>query len=117
MEELDGKTETNLSLTPIKKVGRPLREGSAPVTWSVRGVEPDTRRVIEKAAERIGKTLGQYINEDFRSFAQSQLSQSQLPAAPIDIQNQIEQLTKMVEALTNRMPEQGKSSFWRRLFA
>ena len=86
-----------------------------PVTWSIRGVGRDTRSVIEKAAERAGKTLGEYINEDVRSFAQSQLTQTQLPAAPVDIQNQIDHLTKMVEGIANRMPEQGKKSFWRRL--
>ncbi len=91
-------------------------EGTQPVTWSIRGVERDTRLVIEKAAERAGKTIGQYVNEDSRSFAQGQLTQTQLPAAPIDIQDQIDQLTKMVEALTNRMPEPGKKSFWQRLF-
>lgn len=116
MEKLDGKTEINLSLTPANKVGRPAREGSSPVTWSIRGVEADTRRVIEKAAERTGKTLGQYINEDFRSFAQGQLTQTQLPAAPADIQNQIDHLTKIVEGIATRLPEQGKKSFWQRLF-
>ena len=112
-------TESILSTTPIEKpikMGRPARASATPVPWSVRGVEADTRRVIEKAAERTGKTIGQYLNEDVRSFAQGQLTQTQLPAAPVDIQNQIEQLTKMVEALTNRMPEQGKQSFWKRLF-
>ena len=78
-------------------------------------MEPDTRRVIEKAAERTGKTLGQYINEDFRSFAQGQLIQPQLPAAPVEIQNQIDHLTKIVEGIANRFPEQGKKSFWQRL--
>ncbi len=87
-----------------------------PVTWSIRGVERDTRSVIEKAAERTGKTIGQYINEDVRSFAQGQLTQTQLPTAPVDIQNQIDHLTKMVEGIANRMPEQGKRSFWQRLF-
>ena len=87
-----------------------------PVTWSIRGVERETRSIIEKAAERAGKTLGQYVNEDIRSLVQSQLSQSQLPAAPVDIQNQIDQLTKMVENLTNRIPEPGKRTFWHRLF-
>ena len=115
MEQPDGKTETNLSLTAPNKVGRPVRQGSAPVTWSIRGVEPDTRRVIEKAAERTGKTLGQYINEDFRSFAQGQLTQTQLPAAPVDIQNQIDHLTKIVEGIATRLPEQSKKSFWQRL--
>ncbi len=83
---------------------------------SNRGVEADTRRVIEKAAERTGKTIGQYLNEDVRSFAQGQLTQTQLPAAPVDIQNQIEQLTKIVEGIATRLPEQGKQSFWKRLF-
>lgn len=87
-----------------------------PVTWSVRGVERDTRLVIEKAAERAGKTIGQYINEDVRSFAQGQLTQAQLPAAPIDIQNQIDYLTTIIEGIAKRMPEQSKKSFWKRLF-
>jgi uncharacterized protein (DUF1778 family) len=91
-------------------------KGSNPVTWSIRGVERDTRVVIEKAAERTGKTIGQYINEDVRSFAQNQLTQTQLPAAPIDIQNQIDHLTTIIEGIARRMPEQGKKSFWKRLF-
>lgn len=91
-------------------------KGNSPVTWSIRGVERDTRAVIEKAAERAGKTIGQYVNEDIRSMVQDQLIQSQLPTAPVDIQNQIDHLTKMVEGIANRMPEQGKKSFWQRLF-
>lgn len=90
-------------------------KGSNPVTWSIRGIERDTRAVIEKAAERAGKTIGQYVNEDIRSLVQGQLTQSQLPASPVDIQNQIDHLTKMVEGIANRMPEQGKKSFWQRL--
>jgi len=91
-------------------------KSNGPVTWSIRGVERDTRSIIEKAAERTGKTMGQYINEDVRSLVQSQLTQSQLPAAPIDIQNQIDHLTKIVEGIAERMPEQGRKSFWQRLF-
>ena len=91
-------------------------KSQSPVTWSIRGVERDTRAVIEKAAERVGKTIGQYINEDVRSFAQGQLTHTQLPAAPLDIQNQIDHLTKMVEGIASRMPEKGKRSFWKRLF-
>ena len=113
-------TESTLGTTLTKKstkMGRPTRIGTAPVPWSVRGVEADTRRVIEKAAERTGKTIGQYLNEDVRGFAQGQLTQSQLPAAPVDIQNQIDLLTKMVEGIASRMPEQGKKTFWKRLFS
>ena len=109
---MDSKhSDSNLNL----KVGQSAKV-SGPVTWSIRGVERDTRAIIEKAADRVGKTLGQYINEDVRNFAQSQLTQTQLPAAPVDIQNQIDHLTKMVEGIANRMPESGKKSFWQRLF-
>lgn len=92
------------------------KKGSSPVTWSIRGVERDTRVVIEKAAERAGKTIGQYVNEDIRGLVQGQLTQSQLPVAPIDIQNQIDHLTKIVEGIAIRLPEQGKKSLWQRLF-
>ena len=60
-------------------------ESTGPVTWSIRGVEQDTRAVIERAAERTGKTLGQCVNEDIRRLVQGQLTQTQLPAAPVDI--------------------------------
>lgn len=122
MAEKNGLTELELSQTldessskPKGKGGRTRRAPDVGI-WGVRGVDLETRAIIEKAAERAGKTIGQYVNEDIRSLVQGQLTQSQLPAAPIDIQNQIDHLTKMVEALTNRMPEQGKRSFWRRLF-
>jgi uncharacterized protein (DUF1778 family) len=124
MDKNKRKTEADLSLTgdtegiTPKKVGRPAREGSAaPVTWSIRGVERDTRATIEKAAERSGKTLGQYMNDEIRSFVQSQLtSSSHLPASQKDIQNQIDHLTQIVEGIARRIPEQGKKGFWQRIF-
>ncbi len=119
MDNQDGMTESTLSTTSTEKpskIGRPARQSAAPVPWSVRGVEADTRRVIEKAAERVGKTIGQYLNEDVRGFAQGQIAQTQLPTAPVDIQNQIDHLTKMVEGIVTRLPEQGKKSVWQRLF-
>ncbi|WP_373330558.1 hypothetical protein [Salmonirosea aquatica] len=67
-----GKTECDLSAPLTEKpsrIGRPSRKVKAPTPWSNRGIERDTRSVIEKAAERAGKTIGQYTNEDVRSFA------------------------------------------------
>ena len=119
MESESSMTESSLSTTSNEKpakMGRPPRSGTAPVPWSIRGVEPETRRVLEKVAERAGKTLGQYLNDDVRGFAQGQLVQTQSPIAPIDIQNQIEHLTKIVEGIATRLPEQGKKSVWQRLF-
>lgn len=122
MAAQDGLTELELSQTsesqPPKTKGKGGRTRRSPDVglWAVRGVDLETRAIIEKGASRAGKTIGQYVNEDVRGLVQSQLVQSQTPAAPVDIQNQIDQLTRMVEALTNRMPEPGKKSFWKRLF-
>lgn len=122
MAEQGGITELELNQTIDQKTpktkGKGGRTRRAPDVglWAVRGVDLETRAIIEKGANRAGKTMGQYVNEDVRSLVQGQLTQSQLPAAPVDIQNQIDHLTKMVEGIANRMPEQGKKSFWQRLF-
>lgn len=119
MTTQEGMTESTLSTTSTEKpvkMGRPPRSSAAPVPWSIRGVEPETRRVLEKAAERAGKTLGQYVNDDVRGFAQGQPVQTQSPIAPVDIQNQIDHLNKIVEGIATRLPEQGKKSVWQRLF-
>ena len=120
----EGEKADNKRLTPSKtenKVGRPAKPASSTaVTWSVRGVERETRAVIEKAAERAGKTLGQYLNDEVRGFAQSQLSQAeatgQALASPRDLQVQVEQLTQLVEGIAARMNEPARRGFWQRLF-
>ncbi|SHJ85319.1 hypothetical protein SAMN02745146_0352 [Hymenobacter daecheongensis DSM 21074] len=104
-----------------KKGGRPPKPvSSTAVTWSVRGVERETRSIIEKAAERAGKNLGQYLNDDVRGFAQGQLSQAeatgQALVSPRDLQVQVEQLTQMVEGIAARMNEPARKSFWQRVF-
>lgn len=137
-----GKTTTEISLTEtstsktggeiveeegltvsktVNKGGRPPKAASTTaVTWSVRGVERETRAIIEKAAERAGKTLGQYLNDDVRSFAQSQISQAeaagQAVASPKDLQVQVEQLTQLVEGIAARMNEPASKGFWQRVF-
>lgn len=121
MADQDSLTELQLSqklaedTEKVKGKGGRTRRAPDVGIWAVRGVDLETRAIIEKGASRAGKTMGQYVNEDIRSLVQSQLTQTQLPTAPIDIQNQINHLTKMVEALTNRIPEQGKKTFWQRL--
>ncbi|WP_460586506.1 hypothetical protein [Hymenobacter arcticus] len=86
----------------------------------MRGVERETRAMIEKAAERAGKTLGQYLNDEVRGFAQGQLSQAeaagQAVASPRDLQVQVEQLTQLVEGIAARMNEPARKGFWQRVF-
>jgi hypothetical protein len=123
----NGKTEVvaeeNEGLTASKtgnKGGRPAKPASTTaVTWSVRGVERETRAMLEKAAARADKTMGQYFNDEVRTFVQGQLSQAeapQLPASPRDLQVQVEQLTQMVEGIAARLAEPARKGLWQRVF-
>lgn len=109
-------TEPEQNITkPKSKGGRPRK---APDTglWAIRGVDIETRAIVEKTAQRAGKTMGQFVNEDVRSFCQGQLTQSQLPASPRDLQVQVEQLTQLVEGIAARMAEPARKGFWKRVF-
>ena len=104
-----------------KKGGRPPKPASTTaVTWSVRGVERETRALIEKAADRSGKTLGQYFNDEVRGFVQGQLSQAEVTGqalvSPRDLQVQVEQLTQMVEGIAARLNEPARKGLWQRIF-
>ncbi len=98
MAEQGGLTELELSQTvgqeapKLKGKGGRTRRAPDVGLWAVRGVDLETRAIIEKGASRAGKTIGQYVNEDVRSLVQGQLTQTQLPAAPVDNQNQIDHL-------------------------
>ncbi len=99
--------------------GPPKPASTTAVTWSVRGVERETRAMLEKAATRADKTMGQYFNDEVRAFVQGELSQAeapQLPASPRDLQVQVEQLTQMVEGIAARLAEPARKSLWQRVF-
>ncbi len=130
----NGLTETGIGKTAVvagekdglttsktdNKGGRPAKPASTTaVTWSIRGVERETRALVEKAAGRADKTLGQYFNDEVRAFVQGQLSQAeapQLPASPRDLQVQVEQLTQLVEGIASRLAEPARKSLWQRVF-
>lgn len=59
----------------------PTRDALEPARWTIRGVETDTRLTIEKAAERNGKTLGQFFNTELREAAANVLKKGHLPPA------------------------------------
>lgn len=78
-----GQTEIQISPTSSRG-GRPVRQTPEPPKWTVRGIEPETRRVIEKAAERTGKTLGQFFNNELREAATNVLKKGSQPLARLE---------------------------------
>jgi hypothetical protein len=97
--QAEGQTETPKSPTP-SKVGRPARQSPEPAKWTVRGIEPETRRVIEKAAERTGKTLGQFFNDELREASTCILKKGNQPPARLEdlVGDLVEKLTLELRA-------------------
>jgi hypothetical protein len=93
---------------PEAKRGRPARETPEAAKWSLRGVEPETRTALNKAADKLGKTIGEFFNEDLRVYATEILQgqPSSPPAAPRDIEQMIEaKMTTMGDTLSAKLIE------------
>ncbi|GAB3341726.1 hypothetical protein GCM10027299_56000 [Larkinella ripae] len=116
------KTKVSGSITELKKSttkhkgGRPRRAPDVGL-WAIRGVDLETRGVIEKVAQRSGKTIGQFLNEDVRSYAQEQLKKGeQMPIRQEDIRTELDGIKTMITQLAERIPVQDKKGFFSRLF-
>lgn len=97
-----------LSKQPATK-GKGGRRRHAPDVgvWSIRGIEFETRTAFEKAAERVNKTIGQYLNEDLRQYAQEQLKKGdQPPARQEDLRTEIDDLKTVIARLANQREEE-----------
>ena len=121
-QQQEKMTLTELELSQIKpevnknKGGRP-RKAPDVTPWTVRGVDLETRTAIEKIATRNGKTIGQYMNEDLRQYAQEQLKKgNQAPIKQEDIRSELDDIKGMITQLASRMPIQEKRGFFQRLF-
>ena len=121
-QQQEETTLTELELSQIKpeisrnKGGRP-RKAPDVTPWTVRGVDLETRTAIEKIATRSGKTIGQYMNEDLRQYAQEQLKKgNQAPIKQEDIRSELDDIKGMITQLASRIPIQEKRGFFQRLF-
>ncbi len=112
----ESKISQTKSETDKNKGGRP-RKAPNITPWTVRGVDLETRTAIEKAATRTGKTIGQYMNEDLRQYAQEQLKKGdQPPMRQEDIRTELDDIKGMITQLADRIPMQEKRGFFQRLF-
>ena len=97
--------------------GRPRRAPDVGL-WTIRGVDLETRTAIEKAAQRSGKTIGQYVNEELRQYAQEQLKKgNQPPMRQEDIRTELDDIKGLITQLADRLPTQEKRGFFQRLFS
>lgn len=120
-----GETETKENLPAkkenLKKTGRPNRTETEPPKWTIRGVDIETRNIIDKAARKHGQTLGQFFNSSIREYCTGQIKKGeQVPASPTDIKDMIaaEMIsfkTDILESIITASPKQDKKTFAQKL--
>jgi len=123
--ENTGQTEIKKSLPAKKedqkKGGRPGKAETDPPKWTIRGVDIETRNIIDKAATKHGQTLGQFFNSSIREYCTGQIKKGeQVPASPTDIKDMIaaEMMsfkTDILESIIAAGPKQDKKTFAQKL--
>jgi hypothetical protein len=102
------------------------RTGGPSDTWTVRGVEIETRRAAKLAAKREGKFLGDWLNDTIRAAATATLKGNTLPARQEDVTNVLQRLlddrlqpiTEQLKALSDQRPPASPPpapTLWQRL--
>lgn len=84
---------------------------SKTTSWTIKGVENETRQKVTKAAKRAGMTIGAYVDRVLLESATADLKGSQLPARPEDVQDQLKDIQAAIKALADKV-DQPKPSRW-----
>lgn len=106
-------------VTKKNKHGRPIKTTPEPPRWSIRGVDRETRAIIDKAAEKREQTLGEFFNHDIRQYCTGIIKISeQPPASPIDVKDMIAAelatfRTDILQAIASQTPD--KKTFAQKL--
>jgi len=91
---------TNKNRVTRSKTNKPQSD-----TWTIRGVTPETRSAVKKAARRSGMTMGAWLEENLRLAATDGLKQT-LPAQRVE--DQLASISDKLDAM--------QKPFWQRLF-
>lgn len=68
--------------------------------WSVKGVSPETREAVKRAARKSGKTMGEWIDEALRLAATDALKQEPQHPPPMKrLEDQLAEITARLDEL------------------
>lgn len=86
-------------------------------TWSLKGIENETRQAVTKAAKKKGITIGAYVNAVLMEAAVKDLKgKAELPVKMEDIQTQLSDMNKSIAMLAEKMENKPKKTLIERLF-
>ena len=101
-----GETESDDTNTAVGggKADREKSRTSSADTWTVRGVEIETRRAAKLAAKREGKFLGDWLNDTIRTAAHATLKGNTLPARQEDVTDVLQRvLDERLKPITDQL--------------
>ncbi len=100
-----------MSYTEAKK------SNTAAAPWGIKGIDPETRVAVKKAAKKRGEKVGEFVNHTLYNAAKKVLlpPEKVLPAKPLE--EQIEEIVKNSIAAQFKAEEERKKqeSIWRKL--
>lgn len=83
-------------------------------TWTVRGIEPETRATVKVAARRSGKTMGQWINDTLlRTATDEAVGRNEV--AP-RLEDTLAKLVESMERQNDRLAALEKRSWLEKIF-
>ncbi len=93
------------------------QKSSTAQNWNIKGIEPETRQKVTKAAKKSGITIGAYVNRVLLEKANEDLSRikPEVPAKMEDIQSQLMTMNATIIQLANKL-DQPKETLWRKIF-
>lgn len=80
-------------------------------TWTVRGVSHETRTAVRVAARKVGRPIGEWLEDTLSRAAIEQASHTHVPAPRIE--DALAKIVERLEAIEGRPEPRG---FWARIF-
>ena len=105
---------------PKSKSGRPKKNGPG-APWTIRGIHPDVRQIVNQAAKKEGMTAGEWINVYVRELAVEKVKHKPSTAiAKIDEKVITESLDKIYDQLADTLDRihalENRPTFAQRIF-
>lgn len=88
------------------------RKSDTKKSWNIKGISPDTRAKVTKAAKKSGMTIGAYIDRVLSEAATNDLKRKKdLPVNIEDVQTQLASMNEAITKLTQKL-DQPKRRSW-----
>lgn len=119
MSDLES-TEQEAPAAPAKKRGRPRKERSHnETTWTIKGIQQETRDRVAKAAKRERQTIGSWVDRVLGDHALAVLQNkppTELAKSNEEILSELLEANKTLSEKVDKLAAEAQKPFFSRLF-